>query len=568
MLMQQNRDKLALWKQIVFYSVFFVIATILTLFLLEVILRNTIALSIAWPQFYSNLMGDMEPNMKVVDTVQREYPFKVTTNSEGMRSLREFDRKKPLNTIRILCLGDSFTYGWGVDDEYTYPEYLYQMLKRQYPDLNFEVLNTGVPYYNIFDEIDYYEEKGHKLNADIVIVQFYNNDIHDMSKDHFFRTGSRLNANRKYTEGFNLRKIITTTAIYSTIIKLKSFLNKPVMSFPPEIMLILKTSKYYQFLIPSPSKEESDIIGNREKINDERLASDLNRFWKNYKKGLLELKRMAEADGSQFLFIAMPDHFQMETYRSAHSSVLISLAQKHGIKMIDFLKPFRKAIYKYRLNPYIFPERYHSSKDGNKIIAREIADRLKIFKDSSGSVNVEITDNEGLFNCDAPIHFLLDINEVGIIPLHQDSFVSVSTIERTENVKFVIENDIRHLRVDSVKNEIGRYILRAATKKPVRHLAIITFKRINHDKEGNSRVQFSFSSDGNVFQELYDYRSQKTSQWDSMENIDISELAFKENFPASFYLKFEMTKQAGILTEKAINKEPYRRFELILCPAL
>lgn len=568
MLMQRDRDKLALWKRIVFYAVYFIIAIIVILFLLEVILRKTVAPSFAWPQFYSNLMGDMEPNTKVVDTVKREYPFKVTTNSEGMRSLRDFDRKKPLNTIRILCLGDSFTYGWGVDDEYTYPEYLYQILKRQHPDINFEVLNTGVPYYNIFDEIDYYEEKGHKLNADIVIAQFYNNDIQDMSKDHFFRTGSRLNANHKYTEGFNLRKIIANTAIYRTIIKLKSVFNKPVMSFPPEIMSILKTSKYYQFLIPNPSKDESEIINNREKINDERLALDLNRFWGNYKKGLLQLKKQVETNGSKFLFIAMPDHFQMETYRSAHSSVLIPFAQEHGIKMIDFLKPFREAMYKENQNPYIFPERYHSSKYGNELVAREIADRLKIFKDSAGALKIEITENNDLFNCDAPVHFFLDITEGGIIPLHEDSFVSVSTIERTENVKFVIENNLRHLRVDFVKNEIGRYVLRAVAKKPVRHLAIITFKRIHHDKDGNSRLKFSFSLDGRIFQELYDYKSRKTSQWDSMENIDISELAFKKNFPDIFYLKFEMSKQAGILTEKAVNEDPYRRFELILCPAL
>lgn len=46
----------------------------------------------------------------------------------------------------ILCLGDSVTYGYGVDDEHTYPALLQRSLERQYPG-QFVVLNGGVDAY-------------------------------------------------------------------------------------------------------------------------------------------------------------------------------------------------------------------------------------------------------------------------------------------------------------------------------------------------------------------------------------------------------------------------------------
>ena len=48
----------------------------------------------------------------------------------------------------ILCLGDSVTYGYGVDDQHTYPAELQRALDHQYPG-QFAVLNGGVDAYPI-----------------------------------------------------------------------------------------------------------------------------------------------------------------------------------------------------------------------------------------------------------------------------------------------------------------------------------------------------------------------------------------------------------------------------------
>lgn len=48
----------------------------------------------------------------------------------------------------ILCLGDSVTYGYGVDDRHTYPAELQRALDRDYPG-EFAVLNAGVDAYPV-----------------------------------------------------------------------------------------------------------------------------------------------------------------------------------------------------------------------------------------------------------------------------------------------------------------------------------------------------------------------------------------------------------------------------------
>jgi hypothetical protein len=68
-------------------------------------------------------------------------------NSLGLRD-HEFGAKE--NRIRVLALGDSFTYGHGVARNSAYPQLLERKLNRG-SQRRFEVINAGVPGYN-FDQ--------------------------------------------------------------------------------------------------------------------------------------------------------------------------------------------------------------------------------------------------------------------------------------------------------------------------------------------------------------------------------------------------------------------------------
>lgn len=80
-----------------------------------------------------------EPNIHVVyNTI--EFDFEVRVNNLGFRG--EDINIDNDDTYRILCLGDSFTYGWGVNVENSWPNKLETYLRSNGME-NVEVLNLG-----------------------------------------------------------------------------------------------------------------------------------------------------------------------------------------------------------------------------------------------------------------------------------------------------------------------------------------------------------------------------------------------------------------------------------------
>src|SRR5467141_728049 len=67
----------------------------------------------------------------------------VHINSHGTRGT-EFQTTKPPNTIRVLCLGDSRTFGWGLSEPETYSGVLERLLQAHFSAAKrIEVINAG-----------------------------------------------------------------------------------------------------------------------------------------------------------------------------------------------------------------------------------------------------------------------------------------------------------------------------------------------------------------------------------------------------------------------------------------
>lgn len=100
----------------------------------------------------------------------------IRTNSLGMRGV-EVTAKHP-DVTRIVALGDSNTFGWGVREDEAWPAVLERLLNESLADARrFEVLNLGIPTYDSIQEAEILRRLGPTLDPDFVVVLYDPNDI-------------------------------------------------------------------------------------------------------------------------------------------------------------------------------------------------------------------------------------------------------------------------------------------------------------------------------------------------------------------------------------------------------
>lgn len=100
----------------------------------------------------------------------------VELNDAGFRTPPVAETKPP-GTLRVVALGDSHTFGWGVRDEECYARLLEGALNRLAgPDRKVEVVNLGIPGINAVQESRVFERYGEPLDPDLVMIQFELND--------------------------------------------------------------------------------------------------------------------------------------------------------------------------------------------------------------------------------------------------------------------------------------------------------------------------------------------------------------------------------------------------------
>jgi lysophospholipase L1-like esterase len=105
-----------------------------------------------------------------------EYDIAIRIDGQGYRSPEFSPRaKKP---VRILAVGDSFTFGWGVEADEAYPQRLERLLAAPL-GADVEVINAG--FAAGYSPDTYYlflKKRGMLLNPDLIVIGFFvGNDI-------------------------------------------------------------------------------------------------------------------------------------------------------------------------------------------------------------------------------------------------------------------------------------------------------------------------------------------------------------------------------------------------------
>ncbi len=97
------------------------------------------------------------------------------TNHLGQRN-DEYSIKKPAEEYRVLCLGDSYTFGWGVKRGETWPDILeYRLQKKMGKPIN--VINGGRPGRDARGNLNYLLKEGLNLDPDVVIYMILTSDV-------------------------------------------------------------------------------------------------------------------------------------------------------------------------------------------------------------------------------------------------------------------------------------------------------------------------------------------------------------------------------------------------------
>ena len=109
-----------------------------------------------------------------VETCFEQVP--VALNSQRVRRDSKVTTPKPVDTFRVLALGDSHAFGWAIPEDATVAAQLEDALGRL-TDSTVEVVNAGVPGYSAYQEASWLEAYGPDLELDCVIVLFVANDM-------------------------------------------------------------------------------------------------------------------------------------------------------------------------------------------------------------------------------------------------------------------------------------------------------------------------------------------------------------------------------------------------------
>ncbi len=94
----------------------------------------------------------------------------VRTDAHGLRGAAP----DPDAGLRILALGDSVSFGQGVREEQALPAQLERLLSER---AEVQVLNAGVPSWNLAHQVAWLRDRGLALEPGLVLWMFYVNDV-------------------------------------------------------------------------------------------------------------------------------------------------------------------------------------------------------------------------------------------------------------------------------------------------------------------------------------------------------------------------------------------------------
>jgi lysophospholipase L1-like esterase len=284
-------------------------------------------------QFHPERGWALVPGIRVTQG-DNEFTVTHTHNALGFRGPEVAAHKSP-GRPRVLVLGDSMTYGRGVEDAETYPA----VLAQREPGL--EVIDAGVPGYSGVEELLLLREDGMRLAPDVVILGFFWNDVADAFHGRYARfelengalrfvPPSPASPDHPAFRNKLRRRERRTGPIYSLVN------HSYTWRFASDRLklLHLMLDEWWHGPAENPGLD----------------ASEQEPAWQLSFALIREMRRVAEQGGARFLLLAIPDQVQVEQgtrvvgaphYLYEVPQRLAGFARAEGIEMLDLLRELR-----------------------------------------------------------------------------------------------------------------------------------------------------------------------------------------------------------------------------------
>ena len=330
------------------------VSTLVLLFLIEMVLRVTEVVPVrtleyVTPDMWDVTPGPLMPGQVFTDRFKRSLPFKVTVNNLGLRGAVDLPPAKRAGTFRVLCLGDSYTFGAYVDDSETWPAQLETVLREKHPDQSIEVINGGISGFTIVDELAFVKEQGLRLSPDVVVLGFVLNDLADLTRRVSSREMLRLSSEENSRLPFGpVKARLRQTAIYNALFLMKAWARKTTGN--------------------DPTLQEVDIRHLLKASYDDRTLELFDR----YRGHLTELKSVLDAKGIPLVLMIFPYWEQVSQNATDEAQRRLTvMARELGIPTVDLLASYRKFDSKGR-KFFHMPWDHHPSARGYRRAAREL----------------------------------------------------------------------------------------------------------------------------------------------------------------------------------------------------
>jgi len=285
----------------------------------------------------------------------------VTTNSLGFRG-GEVATPKPSGRLRIVAIGDSLTFGWGVNDAETFCSQLEQLLRKRFQGSDLDVINLGVGGYDTRQEVALLGRNVARLQPDLVLVGFYSNDVPEALDDKDSMPSSPVAASPATQAG----KVLHLNPVPASWLDAQMRRSRAIYTTGR----VLKRLGHRSEWGTSGFSMELDILKGRD-------SADLDTAWAEVTKQLADLRSTATAQGFAVGIVVLPPREQvLGAYPDArYQSRLRAIADQLGFLLIDPLPALARA--KGNIDALYIPyDRNHPSAAGHRVLAQAIDESL------------------------------------------------------------------------------------------------------------------------------------------------------------------------------------------------